>query len=132
METVESKDTFVWAIVELMGHLTLAGRLTKPGEFGGLWQIDIPEGEGIRSELFGSASVYRIRIVSEQIARAYGHETQVVEYDAPIVTRVEHQAAMDRKNETIEYQQRIIAELQQRLISVNQLPSKTISEENND
>lgn len=25
-----------WAIAELMGHLTLAGRITKPGDNGGL------------------------------------------------------------------------------------------------
>ena len=26
-----------WAVAELMGHVTLAGRITKPGEYGGLW-----------------------------------------------------------------------------------------------
>jgi len=86
-----------WAVVELMGHVTLAGRVTKPGEYGGLWQIDIPEGESFRSEFFGSQSVYRIRMVSEDIARAYatpGH--QVIEYDAPIITRQEHENIVRR------------------------------------
>ena len=94
----ENNDT--WAIVEMMGHLTIAGRVTRPGEYGGLWQIDIPEGDTYQTQFFGSQSVYRIRIVSEEIARAYaqpGHE--VIEYDAPIVTRAEHERAMDRARE---------------------------------
>lgn len=89
-----------WAVAELMGHVTLAGRITKPGEYGGLWQIDIPEGETFRTEFFGTQAVYRIRIVSEQIARGYarpGHE--IIAYDAPIITREEHEAAMDRARE---------------------------------
>lgn len=92
-----------WAIAELMGHVALAGRITKPGEYGGLWQIDIPEGETFRTEFFGSQAVYRIRMVSEEIARAYarpGHE--VIAYDAPIITREEHVAAMERAQEIIQ------------------------------
>lgn len=92
-----------WATVELMGHVALAGRITKPGEYGGLWQIDIPEGETFRTEFFGSQAVYRIRIVSEEIARAHarpGHE--IIAYDAPIITREEHVAAMERAQEIIE------------------------------
>ena len=92
-----------WAIAELMGHVALAGRITKPGEYGGLWQIDIPDGETFRTEFFGSQAVYRIRMVSEAIARAYarpGHE--IIAYDAPIITREEHQAAMDQAREIID------------------------------
>ena len=85
-----SENNDSWAVIELMGHVTVAGRVTKPGEYGGLWQVDVPEGDTFRTEFFGSQSVYRIRIVSEEIARAYarpGHE--IIEYDAPIVTREE-------------------------------------------
>jgi len=93
-----------WAIAELMGHLTLAGRITKPGEYGGLWQIDIPDkdGEGYHTEFFSSGSVYRIRMVSEDIARAYTVHNQVLEYNAPIVTQAEHLAALRRAQEIIE------------------------------
>jgi len=90
-----------WAIAELMGHLTLSGRITKPGEYGGLWQIDIPEGDTFRTEFFSSQSVYRIRIVSEEIARAYVQSHEVIEYNAPILTRAEHEAQMDRLREQI-------------------------------
>jgi hypothetical protein len=112
-----------WAVAELMGHLTLAGRLTKPGELGGLWQIDIPEGDAFRTEFFGSQSVYRLRIVSEAIARAYarpGHA--VVEYDAPIVTRDQHERAMERARANYERVALENEELRRRLTAVNALP----------
>jgi hypothetical protein len=114
-----------WAVCELMGHLTLAGRVTKPGDYGGLWQVDIPDGEGFRTEFFGSQSVYRIRIVSEEIARAYarpGHE--VIEYDAPIVTRAEHENAMGRAREEISRLLEVNETLKNRLVAIKALPSQ--------
>ena len=121
METENQVQT--WAVCELMGHLTLAGRITRPGEYGGLWQVDIPDGMTFRTEFFGSGSVYRIRIVSEEIARAYATHNEVVEYDAPIITRQEHEASMDRVREKLELYESKIRELQRRLTAVNALPS---------
>jgi hypothetical protein len=93
-----------------MGHLTLSGRVTKPGDNGGLWQIDIPDGrDTFHTEFFGSQSVYRIRMVSEEIARAYVSNHEVISYDAPIITRAEHEAAMDRAREMIEKLRRQLA-----------------------
>ena len=37
----QNKGNDTWAVVEMMGHLTIAGRVTRPGEYGGLWQIDV-------------------------------------------------------------------------------------------
>lgn len=120
----ETKTNDSWAVVELMGHVTIAGRVTKPGEYGGLWQIDIPEGESFRTEFFGSQAVYRVRMVSEEIARAYARPShQVIEYDAPIVTRAEHEHAMDQARETVHRLQREIETLRSRLTAVNALPS---------
>ena len=113
-----------WAVVELMGHVTIAGRITKPGEYGGLWQVDIPEGESFRTEFFGSQSVYRVRVVSEEIARAYARPARdIVAYDAPIITREEHVNAMERAR--AEYSRLSIENetLRRRLVAVNQLPS---------
>jgi hypothetical protein len=91
-----------WAIVELMGHVALAGRVTKPGEYGGLWQIDVPDGETFRTEFFGSQSVYRIRMVSEEIARGYARPSRdIIAYDAPIITREEHEATVERLRERL-------------------------------
>lgn len=121
-----------WAVVELMGHVTLAGRVTKPGEYGGLWQIDVPEGDSYQTQFFGGQSVYRIRMVSEEIARAYAKPSHaIVEYDAPIVTREEHQNAMRRAEEQYFRLQRETDELRRRLTVVNALPAGTYGDTEN-
>lgn len=89
----------VWAICELMGHVRLAGRLTEEEKFGTkMGRLDIPttkpctcpnakrtdamaesipcpkcHGAGFInsfvSQFFGGSSVYRITIVTEEVAR---------------------------------------------------------------
>lgn len=119
-----------WAVVDLMGHVTIAGRITKPGEYGGLWQIDIPEGDSFRSEFFGSQSVYRIRMVSEEIARAYaGPAHDIVAYDTPIITREEHMQQMQRAREEYQRLQHEVNELRNRLTRVNSLPEGEVKKD---
>lgn len=119
----------VWAVIELMGRVTIAGRLTKPEDYGGLWKIDIPENDTYRTEFIGTQAIYRVRIVSEEIARAYalpGHA--VIEYNAPIITRAEHQNAME--NARAEYSRLSFENqtLRHRLTAINQLPANTEDE----
>lgn len=113
----------LWAVVELMGHVSIAGRLTKPSDTMTLFQIDIPEGDGFRTELFGSQAVYRIRAVSEEIARAYARPSHdIVAYDTPIITREQHESEIKRvieRVENLEFQNR---QLRDRLIAVQALP----------
>ncbi len=61
----------VWAIVELMGHVRIAGRLTEEEKFGvKMGRLDMPNSEGgFATRYFGGASVYSITIVSEEAAR---------------------------------------------------------------
>src|SRR4030042_5420150 len=120
--------TDTWAIAELMGHLTLAGRITKPGDNGGLWQIDIPDQDSFHTEFFGIQSVYRIRIVSEQIARAYVSHHEMIEYNAPILTREEHEAEMDRAREVINNLRRQVDNLQ-RALPAGGLPDPRFDED---
>lgn len=48
-----------WCVIELLGHLTLAGR------------VDIPQADGtFATQFFASGSIYRISLVSEEVARA--------------------------------------------------------------
>jgi hypothetical protein len=122
-ENLKAKTPESWAIAELMGHVALAGRITKPGEYGGLWQIDIPVGHTFRTEFFGSQSVYRIRMVSEEIARAYAPRHEVLEYNAPIITREEHQEAMERASREYSRLQNEVDVLRRRLTAVNALPA---------
>src|SRR5262245_6355038 len=60
-----------WAVVELMGHVRLAGRLTEEEKFGTkMGRLDIPLQDGtFITQYFGGASVYRITYVSEDVAR---------------------------------------------------------------
>ncbi len=65
-----------WAIVEIMGHLRRAGRISEVQRFGAaLLRVDIPipgeaEGETLFvSEFFSGSSIYRLRPCSEEIAR---------------------------------------------------------------
>ncbi len=66
----DSPDPPTWAKVELMGHVTIAGRLTEEEKFGSkIGRIDIPHEGGFVTQYFGGSSVYRITLVSEEAAR---------------------------------------------------------------
>lgn len=61
-----------WAIVELMGHVRMAGRVSEESHFGAaLGRIDIPMGEGddFVTQYFGGSSVYRVTPCDEATAR---------------------------------------------------------------
>ena len=72
---VEVPDT--WAVVELMGHVKLAGRLTEEEKFGAkMGRLDIPNPDQSETSsgpfitrYFGGSSVYSITFVSEAVAR---------------------------------------------------------------
>lgn len=71
----------VWCILELLGHVKLAGFVTEEELFGGkIGRVDIPsagsgqdpnEGDEMVTQYFGGGSVYRLTPVSEDIARAF-------------------------------------------------------------
>lgn len=69
-----------WAILELMGHVKLAGFVTEEELFGGkMGRIDIPRGdgdEGAVTQYFGGQTVYRLTPTSEEIARAFAARHQ--------------------------------------------------------
>lgn len=64
----------MWAVVELMGHVKMAGRVTEEEHFGTkLGRIDIPsrDGDGYVTQWFSGASIYRVTPVTEDVARAF-------------------------------------------------------------
>jgi hypothetical protein len=67
-----------WAVVELMGHVRVAGRVTEEEKFGGkLGRIDVPTPDGgFVTQYFGASSVYRLTVVSEEAARLVAKESQ--------------------------------------------------------
>jgi hypothetical protein len=76
--TQESEAFQGWAIVELMGHVKLAGKLSEQKLAGmSFLKLDIPakpgtavEGEFSATQFINPSSVYRIHPTTEDVARA--------------------------------------------------------------
>jgi len=69
-----AEDRFdVWAIVEMLGHKILAGRVTEHVVAGQAFiRVDVPETpqEAAFSKLLGPGSIYAISPCSQELARA--------------------------------------------------------------
>jgi hypothetical protein len=65
-----------WAVVELMGHLRRAGRISEVEQFGTkLLRLDVPVGpEEFVTEFYGGASIYRLRPAAEDVVRAVAEQ----------------------------------------------------------
>jgi hypothetical protein len=122
----------MWAIVELMGHAQTAG-IIRTSDLGGLVRVDVPIGDGFRTEYYGAQAIYAIRIVSEEIARAYAlPEREICSYNVPIVPRAEFEEALNKARKMNEMQAHQIEILQRRLTQVNSLPESLGSPDNID
>jgi hypothetical protein len=86
--------------------------------------VDVPLREDTyRTEYYGMQAIYSIRLVSEEIARAYARPVQAsLAYDAPIVTREQHQRAMRVAEVEVQHLRRRVATLEGRLTAVKGLP----------
>lgn len=75
---MDTKENETWCILEMMGHVRVAGRLSEEEKFGSkLGRLDIPQADGtFITQYFGGGSVYRISIVSEDVARHVASQTQ--------------------------------------------------------
>jgi hypothetical protein len=61
-----------WAIVEVMGHATFAGRVTEQAVGGASFvRVDVPsvDGSPAFTKLFGASAIYSITPVTEELAR---------------------------------------------------------------
>ncbi len=93
-----------WAILELMGHRRLAGRVTEQ-EIGGstMIRIDVfttdPEQPAIATQFYSSGAIYCITPTSEEIARKMSHVWQpepVSRYELPMLP---HKSMADVEDE---------------------------------
>jgi len=69
----ESKTFDQWAIVEIMGHQRLAGRVTEQAIGGTAFvRVDVPQIGDLQpfTKLLGSGAIYAMTIVDEETARA--------------------------------------------------------------
>jgi hypothetical protein len=78
-QTVSAPQPF-WAILELMGHVRLAGRISEETRFGvALGRIDIPKdlaGDEFTTQFFSGSSIYRLTPTTEAIARSIAKANQ--------------------------------------------------------
>jgi hypothetical protein len=99
-----------WAILELMGHVRLAGKVTEEEHFGAkLGRIDIPNGEGFTTQWFSGGSIYRLTPTTEEIARGVALRNQPEpvhrwELPAPVkmadeTGRIDHEDYFDERLE---------------------------------
>lgn len=132
MSEQSSNQVDIWAVVELTGHGRTAG-IIRTSDLGGLLRVDVPVEDGYRTEYYGAAAIYSIKIVSEEIARAYAMpQRDILAYDEPIVPRAEYEKALQMARNSNHTLQRQVDELQRRLTAVNALPSGEESGNNED
>ncbi|MGH9767208.1 MAG: hypothetical protein ACREAB_07215 [Blastocatellia bacterium] len=66
-----------WCIVELLGHVRIAGLVTEVELFGSKQgRIDIPNGDTFVTQYFNGSSLYRLTPTTEEIARAVAASNQ--------------------------------------------------------
>jgi hypothetical protein len=67
-----------WCVVELMGHVRMAGRVTEEERFGAkVGRCDVPDKEdGFTTVYFTGASIYRLTPCTEDAARAVARLAQ--------------------------------------------------------
>ncbi len=95
-----------WAVVELFGHKTIAGCITKETSLFPLLRIDVPATSDYPAYTVehGPAAIYGITYVSEAVARATAESLKVKPinvYSPDLVTREQFEKAVDQ------YQQQI-------------------------
>jgi len=119
---MEENKNEMWAVIELMGHGQTSGIIRK-SDLGGLLRVDVPLEDGFRTEYYGEQAIYAIRVVSEEIARAYAlPEREICSYNEPIVPRAQYEEALRKSRDAVESMQHQIRALQNKLIAVEALP----------
>jgi len=95
-------------VVELMGHKTVAGLVSKSEMVGkALLRIDVPATERFSefTQLYGEAAIYCVTFVSEEVARRVAGAVQVnpVSVYAPdLITPEQHEREVRQLRETIQ------------------------------
>lgn len=72
-QSQESTFQPMWAMVELMGHTRVAGRISEESHFGvALMRCDIPTGpEDYFTQWYGGPAIFRVTPISEDTARSF-------------------------------------------------------------
>lgn len=90
--TEEQQAFEMWAVVELLGHRRLAGRLTEQQVAGQvLLRVDVPALDGsMTTQLYGGQAIYCLTPTTEEVARALALRLQpepVHRYELPVLAQ---------------------------------------------
>jgi hypothetical protein len=87
MDEQRTEKFETWAVVEIMGHVRVAGRVSEEARFGTvLLRVDIPTDDTFMTRYFGGSSIYSLSPCTEEIARsvaAYRTAEPVYRYELP-------------------------------------------------
>lgn len=73
----ETDKLEMWAVVELMGHRRLAGKVSEESHFGTpLLRIDVPQDDAFVTQFYGGQSIYCLTPTTEEIARSVAKTNQ--------------------------------------------------------
>ncbi len=92
-----------FAVVELLGHVKLAGKLSQEERFGTvLGRLDIWTEDGFATQYFGGGAVYRITVVTEAVARQVARSASpapISPWDYPKMLTGPEMANVQERNE---------------------------------
>lgn len=75
--TTEKQCYEGWAILELMGHRQLGGKVSQAEQYGTVMlRVDIPNGEEWATQFYGGTAIYALTPTTEAIARAVAERNQ--------------------------------------------------------
>lgn len=73
----DEKTAGFWAIVELLGHVRMAGYVTEESHWGAaVGRVDIPGPNGPVTQFFGGGSIYRVTPTTEEVATRVAAQSQ--------------------------------------------------------
>lgn len=103
---MNEKQESQWAVVELFGHKTIAGQITKETNPFPLLRIDVPATSDYPDYTveYGPTAIYGITYVSEEVARATAESLRVRPinvYTPDLVTRAEFEKTVDQYKQAI-------------------------------
>lgn len=81
----QSEKFDLWCVVELFGHSRIAGRCTEQNIAGtNMLRVDVPEtkDQPAFTRFFGSAAIYAINPVTEEVARHQAEQLSVKPIDS--------------------------------------------------
>ncbi len=131
-------DETNWAIVELMGHKVVAGKVSKSEMLGApLLRVDVP-GTSVYPEFtqfYGTGSVYCVTFVSEEVARLTAEQTKVNPvsvYVPDLITRDRYEKEMQEWRDQLQRLSRGLPERVVERVDDDDLPGPEDEDEDPD